>query len=69
MTNTTLLKELIAKSGLKLKYVADHLGLSAYGFSKKVNNEQEFKVSGGIVRTIEHQRSGTERKNFFCKRR
>ena len=45
MTNTTLLKELIAKSGLKLKYVADHLGLSADGFSKKVNNEQEFKVS------------------------
>lgn len=45
MTNTTLLKELIAKSGLKLKYVADYLGLSAYGFSKKVNNEQEFKVS------------------------
>ena len=26
MTNTTLLKELIAKKGLKLKYVADYLG-------------------------------------------
>ena len=45
MTNTTLLKELIEESGLKLKYVADYLGLSAYGFSKKVNNKQEFKVS------------------------
>lgn len=45
MTNTTLLKELIAKKGLKLKYVADYLGLSAYGLSKKINNEQEFKVS------------------------
>ena len=45
MTNTVMLKELVNKNGLKLKYVADYLGLSAYGFSKKVNNEQEFKVS------------------------
>lgn len=45
MTNTTLLKELIAKKGLKLKYVADYLGLSAYGLSKKINNKQEFKAS------------------------
>lgn len=45
MTNTVDLKELIRKKGLKMKYVAEYLGLSAYGFQLKVENKQEFKTS------------------------
>lgn len=45
MTNTVALKELIRKKGLKVKYVAEYLGLSAYGFQLKVENKQEFKTS------------------------
>ena len=45
MTNTALLNDLIAKSGLKKGYIAEQIGLSAYGFAKKVNNVTEFKTS------------------------
>lgn len=45
MTNSIILKKLIESKGLKMKYVAQYLSLSRYGFSKKLNNEQEFKTS------------------------
>lgn len=45
MTDSKKLRELIEKRGLKLKYVAEHLGLSSYGFSLKIDNKQEFKTS------------------------
>ena len=45
MTNTTLLEEYIEKSGYKKSFIADQLGLTAYGFSLKVNNKSEFKAS------------------------
>lgn len=45
MTDTKALKEIISNNGLKLKYVAEQLGLSQYGFSLKVENKKEFKTS------------------------
>lgn len=45
LTDTKALKDLINKKGLKMKYVAEYLGLSAYGFQLKVENKQEFKTS------------------------
>lgn len=45
MTNTELLKDKIEKSGYKLKYIAEQIGITYYGFLKKVNNETEFKAS------------------------
>lgn len=45
MTNSEALRELIESKGLKMKYVAEYLGLSGYGFQLKVNNRQEFKTS------------------------
>ena len=45
MTNTELLRKLISNKGLKMKFVADYLGLSAYGFQLKLENKQEFKTS------------------------
>ena len=45
MTNTTLLEEKIAKSGLKKSYIAKAMGLSAYGLALKIQNVHEFKAS------------------------
>lgn len=45
MTNSKALRCLIERNGLKMKYVADYLGLSSYGFQLKVDNRREFKTS------------------------
>lgn len=46
MTNTNLLIQKINDSGYKRSYIAKAIGLkSAYGLSKKINNETEFKAS------------------------
>ena len=45
MTNTSLLEEYIDRSGYKKGYIAEQLGLTAYGFTLKVNNKSEFKAS------------------------
>lgn len=45
MTNTEALKQKIKDQGLKQGYIADKLGLSAYGFANKVNNVSEFKAT------------------------
>lgn len=45
MTNSDALRELIESKGLKMKYVAEYLGLSRYGFKLKMDNRQEFKTS------------------------
>ena len=45
MTNTSLLMQYIDKSGYKMSFIAKQLGLTAYGFSLKVNNKSEFKAS------------------------
>lgn len=45
MTDTKRLKELINSKGLKLKYIADRLGISSYSLQKKINNITEFKTT------------------------
>ena len=45
MTNTSLLMQYIEKSGYKMSFIAKQLGLTAYGFTLKVNNKSEFKAS------------------------
>ena len=45
MTNTALLEEKIAKSGLKKSYIAKAMGLSSYGLALKIQNVHEFKAS------------------------
>lgn len=44
MTNSKKLRELIKNKGFKLKFIAEKLGLSAYGFQMKVENRSEFKT-------------------------
>lgn len=45
MTNTALLEQYIEKSGYKKSFIAEQLGITAYGFTLKVNNKSEFKAS------------------------
>lgn len=45
MTNSEELMKLIEERGLKLKFVAEKLGLSSYGLSLKISNKNEFKTS------------------------
>ena len=49
MTNTALLREKIAKSGLKMGFIADKLNLTHSGFLNKINNRSEFKASEIII--------------------
>ena len=66
MTNTKLLEELIEKSGLKKSYIAKAIGLSAYGFAKKIRNESEFKTSeiNGLCEIL-HIKSLEEKELIF----
>ena len=45
MTNSEMLKQFIAKSGLKYKFIAQKLKLSYYGLQKKIDGKHEFKAS------------------------
>ena len=44
MTNTSLLEQYIEKSGYKKSFVAQQLGITAYGLALKINNKHEFKA-------------------------
>lgn len=45
MTNTSLLKDYIKKSGYKIVFLAQQLGISEHSLSRKVNGRNEFKAS------------------------
>jgi len=45
VTNTKLLREIVDKSGLKYKHIAEKMGLSRFGLMKKISGENEFKAS------------------------
>lgn len=45
MTDTKLLRDKIKDSGLKYSFIAAKMGLSKQGFSKKIENDSEFKAS------------------------
>ena len=42
MTDTTLLKERIKKSGYKMSFIADNLGIDPSTLSRKINGKAEF---------------------------
>lgn len=45
MTDSKELRKIINQQGIKIKYLAQKLGLSPYGLSLKIDNKQEFKTS------------------------
>lgn len=42
MTNTKMLKDIIDKSGLKLGFIAEHVGISRQSLWNKVHNRTTF---------------------------
>lgn len=70
LTDTKALKELIVKRGLKMKYVAEYLGLSAYGFQLKTENKQEFKTSevAALCELLQINSLSEKEKIFFKKK-
>lgn len=66
MTNTKLLKEKIAEVGIKKGVMAEKLGLSRPGFTKKLNGQTDFK-SEEILKMCEmlNITSLTERERIF----
>lgn len=49
MTDSAELRRKIKEKGLKFKFVAEQLGLSAYGLALKINNVNDFRT-GEIVK-------------------
>ena len=45
MTNTKELRIAIERSGYRIYFIAQNLGLTYTGFQKKVNGESEFKAT------------------------
>ena len=45
MTNTDLLREKIRLSGLRMKFIANSIGITYQGLLNKVTNKQEFRAS------------------------
>lgn len=69
MTDTKALRELIEKRGYKIKFVAEYLGLSPYGFQLKVENKQEFKTSevAALCELLKIESLDEKEKIFFAK--
>ena len=44
MTDTKRLLEVIERSGLRKGFIASKLGITTYGFQKKVENKSQFKA-------------------------
>lgn len=44
MTDTKRLLEAIERSGLRKGFIASKLGITTYGFQKKVENKSQFKA-------------------------
>lgn len=44
MTDSNALRDMIKKSGFKLKFVAEQIGLTTYGLQLKIDNKNEFKT-------------------------
>lgn len=69
MTNTALLNEYIAKSGLKKNYLAEKCGLSGAGFANCCNNRAEFKASQiAVLCKLLNISSAKERERIFFAR-
>lgn len=45
MTNTEKLKTVINKSGFKIGFISENLGITREAFYRKMKNETEFKAS------------------------
>ena len=69
MTNTILLKEKIARSGLKLTFIAQEIGLSRAGLYNKINNRRQFnQFEIDMLCRLLHIRTAKEKEAIFFAR-
>ena len=70
MTDTEALVNLIEKSGLKYKYIADQLGISYFSLNRKIYKVSEFKTSE-VSKLCEllNIDSAKDKENIFLKRK
>lgn len=68
MTDSQAIRNLIRSKGLKLKFVADSLGLSYYAFQQKIDNRREFKTSEitSLCELLDIKTLSEKEKIFFC---
>lgn len=67
MTNVTLLKERIAKSGYKSKFVAEQIGLTPQALSMRLKNGTDFNVQEILTLTKLFKLTAAEQRAiFFC---
>lgn len=67
MTNSELLREKMGKSGYKMKFIAEKIGLTYPGLLKKINNASEFRASEIQALCDLLELSDQDRKDiFFC---
>lgn len=45
MVNSNILRQTIKNNGIKMKFVAEKLGISPNSLTRKINNQTEFKLS------------------------
>lgn len=65
MTNASLLKEKIKKSGYKMSFLADMLDIDPSTFSRKLNNKAEFWESEMNILSKLLKMSATEKNAIF----
>ena len=66
MTDTQALRSLVNAKGLKYKYIACQMGLSAYGLMKKIENKAEFKVSEVDKLSKLLELTAKQKEKIFC---
>lgn len=67
MTDSKVLKEKIAESGIPISFIARKIGISREGFYKKLNNETEFKASEiSCVKEVLRLSNSERDAIFFC---
>lgn len=65
MTNTEMIREKIEKSGLKLNYICEQLGLSWGGLANKIENRTEFRQSEIVTLSQILRLTDEEREQIF----
>ena len=65
MTDGKLLKEIAKAKQITLQEIADAVGLTRQGLSKKIENRSEFRVSE-VAKKIAGTVGTAEAKYFFC---
>lgn len=69
MIDTVRLEAAIKRKGMKKKFVAEQLGISAYGFSRKLMGRNEFTASEIAVLSDVLGLTRAERDSIFFARR